>query len=73
MTYRFYATHGSWSSGQTGGGRDISGRLPTLDTKWTAPDELEEIGDGLDVTLFIIQRDERGGQSWTQSCVHVQP
>lgn len=73
MSYHFYATHGSWSKGQTGGGRDPSGTLPTLNTKWTAPDDLEDIGAGLDVALYIIQRDERGGQSWTQSCVHVQP
>lgn len=73
MTYSFFSTHGSWTSGQTGGHRDISGKLPILNTSWRAPRDADEIGEGLDVSLFIIQRDERGGQSWAQSCVRVLP
>jgi hypothetical protein len=73
LRYDFFATEGSYSKGQSGGERDISGTLPTLDTRWKAPSKTEIVGTGLDVSLFIIQRDERGGQSWIQSCVHVMP
>jgi hypothetical protein len=73
MTYSFFSTEGKWSKAQSGGPRDISGTLPTLDTAWTAPSETDVVGTGLDVTLYVIQRDERGGQSWTQSCVRVVP
>lgn len=73
LTYSFFSTEGKWTKGESGGARDVSGRLPTLDTAWTAPSKAEEVGSGLDVSLFIIQRDERGGQSWSQSCVRVVP
>jgi hypothetical protein len=73
LRYRFFATAGKWSKGESGGSRDISGSLPTLDTTWTAPSKPELVGSGLDVSLYIIQRDERGGQSWYQSCVRVVP
>lgn len=73
LRYSFFATEGSFNKGETGGDRDISGILPTLDTRWTAPSKAEVVGTGLDVELYIIQRDERGGQSWTQGCVRVRP
>ncbi len=73
MTYSFFSTEGKWSKGESGGHRDASGKLPTLDTAWTAPSNPDVVGAGLDVTIYIIQRDERGGQSWTQSCVRVLP
>ncbi len=73
LNYRFYATEGSWGNSSSGGARDISGMLPPLDARWTAPSEAEEIGDGLDITVYVIQRDERGGQSWVQSCLRVVP
>ncbi len=73
LRYSFFATEGKWSKGESGGGRDISGKLPTLNTSWTAPRKPEVVGEGIDVSLFIIQRDERGGQSWAQSCVRVVP
>jgi len=73
LNYRFYATFGSWSRGSTGGERDIGGSLPPLDTRFTAPSDPGIIGSGLDVDVYIIQRDERGGQSWMQSCLRVVP
>ena len=73
IDYQFFSTAGSWSRDRSGGGRDLSGLLPPTDTKWTAPSDAELIGNGLDISLFVIQRDERGGQSWLQSCVRVVP
>jgi hypothetical protein len=73
LSYQFYATAGGFSPFTTGGPKDLVGNEPPLDTVWTAPDEADEIGAGLDVDLYIVQRDERGGQSWIQSCVRVVP
>ncbi len=73
LTYAWYATAGEWSRENSGGPRDIVGNGPPLDSTWTAPDKAEEIGDGLDVGFWFVQRDERGGQSWYQSCAHVAP
>ncbi len=71
LRYAWYATHGDWSANNTGGPRDFAGNDPPLDSTWTAP-AADEIGaDGLDVSLWLVQRDERGGLAWYQSCVHV--
>jgi hypothetical protein len=71
LSYQFYATAGNWSRFSSGGQRDSAGNQPPLDSRWTAPDDLEAIGDGLDVQLWIVVRDERGGQAWYPSCAHV--
>ncbi len=73
LDYRFFATNGRWSPSRSGGGRDLSGALPPLEVRWRAPDNLNVIGDGLDVVLYGVQRDERGGQSWVRSCLRVEP
>lgn len=73
ISYRFYATHGGFTKGSTGGPRDVVGNVPTLDTEWTAPSDSDVVGEGIEVSLFIVWRDERGGQSWLQSCVRVAP
>jgi len=70
LRYQWLATDGSWSRGETGGERDASGMVPPLDNKWRAPDDLEE---PTRVTLWMIQRDERLGLSWFESCVVVDP
>lgn len=70
LTYSWYATHGRWSSEVTGGPRDLAGNAPEVASEWTAPSET----DGpLDVSLWLVQRDERGGLSWYESCVQVDP
>jgi hypothetical protein len=73
MRYAWYATAGDWRREESGGPRDFAGNQPPLDTTWTADIAEEELGDGLDVPLWMIQRDERGGQSWYESCLHVTP
>jgi len=73
LRYQWHATAGDWSRFETGGTTDAVGNQPPLDTRWTAPDDLEEIGDGLDVAMWIVQRDERGGQAWYETCARVVP
>lgn len=73
LTYSWFATHGSWSSGSTGGPKDFAGNIPLLETEWTAPSDPAVIGNWLDVSLWVVQRDERGGASWRETCVRVLP
>jgi hypothetical protein len=73
LRYQWLATAGKFSRRNSGGELDSVGNAPPLDSRWTAPDDPAEIGDGLEVRLWIIQRDERGGQSWVESCVRVVP
>jgi hypothetical protein len=68
-TYQWLATAGSWNRGDTGGPRDASGMFPPLDSTWTAPD----VTAPTDVSLWLIQRDERLGAAWFESCVRVTP
>ncbi len=72
LSYYWLATSGGWSRGQSGGPRNAVGAEPPLDTIWQAP-SAEIIGEGASVDLWIIQRDERGGQAWYQSCVKLEP
>ena len=73
LTYAWYATHGRWQREVSGGPKDLAGNVPPLDSEWTAPDDPDEIGDGLDVPIWVVQRDERGGLSWRETCVRVEP
>lgn len=66
LRYAWFATAGSFSSGNTGGPTDAFGNDPPLFTKWTAPEEPAT------VRLWVVQRDERGGTFWTERCVVVQ-
>jgi hypothetical protein len=70
LTYQWFATAGSWSRDGTGGPRDASGMFPPLGSTWTAP---ADITADTDVSLWLIQRDERLGQAWFESCVRVTP
>ena len=71
-TYQFTAGAGGFSSGMTGGPRDIAGNPAPLFTDWRAP-KGDDVGAGIDVPLWIVQRDERLGSTWYESCVHVHP
>lgn len=73
LVYTWYATHGAWESEQTGGPKDLAGNEPEVASTWTTPRNPEVIGDGLDVPIWVVQRDERGGQSWIETCVRVTP
>jgi hypothetical protein len=70
LRYGWFATDGSWTRGETGGERDPSGTFPPLDTKWNAPDDLDE---PTEVSMWMLQHDERLGLAWFESCVLVEP
>jgi hypothetical protein len=70
LTYQWLATAGNFTAGRTGGPRDAFGNPAPLFTDWVAPDA-EDLEGTTDVDLWIIQRDERLGLRWYQSCVRV--
>jgi hypothetical protein len=73
LSYQWLTTAGGWNRFESGGDRDLAGNIPPLDSTFKAPRDADEIGDQLDVQLWIVQRDERGGQAWYQSCARVLP
>jgi hypothetical protein len=73
LTYRWFAGAGNWRTGATGGPRDLAGNEPRLDNSWRAPRDPDVVGDGLDVPIWIVQRDERAGLSWYETCARVSP
>jgi hypothetical protein len=72
LTYQWLASAGSLSSGSTGGPRDVAGNPAPLFTDYKAP-KAEDLSGPTDVSLWIIQRDERLGAAWYESCVRVVP
>jgi len=72
LTYQWLAGAGGYSSGSTGGGRDVSGNYPPLFTDYRAP-RTEDLAGPTDVPLWIVQRDERLGARWYESCLRVVP
>ncbi|CAN5693363.1 hypothetical protein BH11MYX3_BH11MYX3_14450 [soil metagenome] len=72
LTYQWIASAGGFSSGSTGGPRDITGNPPPLFSDWRAPNA-EDLAGPTDIELWIIQRDERLGVTWYQSCIRVVP
>jgi hypothetical protein len=73
LSYDWFAGAGKFSDGSTGGPIDAFGNMPPLDSKWTAPTDPKDVGNGVDLSLYIVQRDERLGEAWYESCVHVHP
>jgi hypothetical protein len=72
LTYQWIAGAGGFSSGSTGGPRDVSGNPAPLQSDYKSPPADELIGP-TDVTLWIVQRDERLGVHWYEACVRVVP
>ncbi|MDB4962096.1 MAG: hypothetical protein JWP01_2095 [Myxococcales bacterium] len=72
LTYQWLASAGGFSRGSTGGTRDIAGNFPELFTEYRAP-TAGDLDGPLDVQLWIIQRDERYGLTWYESCVRIVP
>ena len=72
LTYQWLATAGSLSRGSTGGPRDAVGNPAELFTDYRAP-AAAELSGPLDVSLWIVQRDERLGAEWYEACVRVVP
>jgi hypothetical protein len=72
LTYQWLAGAGSWSSGNTGGPRDpVSGNPAPLFSDFRAPtaDQLAEAVT--DIPIWVVQRDERLGAAWYETCVRV--
>ena len=72
LTYQWTAGMGSFSSGDTGGPRDVTGNAPPLFTDWKAP-SAKDLDGPTDVTLWLVQRDERLGVHWYETCIRVVP
>ncbi len=72
LTYQWTATAGGFSDGTTGGPRDPFGNPSPTFTTWTAP-KASSLDGPTDVSLWVVQRDERYGVAWYESCVRVVP
>lgn len=72
LTYQWLAGAGGFSSGSTGGGRDFSGSPAPLFTEYRAP-RAEDLDGPTDIPLWVVQRDERLGARWYETCIRVVP
>jgi hypothetical protein len=72
LTYQWLAAAGGFSSGSTGGPRDFSGNPAPLFTDYRAP-RADDLSGVTDIPLWIIQRDERLGAVWYETCIRVVP
>jgi hypothetical protein len=72
LTYQWLASSGGFSSGMTGGPRDVAGNPAPLFTDYKAP-PAKDLDGPTDVQLWIVQRDERLGAAWYEACVRVVP
>lgn len=77
LTYEWLATSGHFSAGSTGGPRDLAGNPAPLFTDWTAPTTIYGTETPLpgptDVSIWVVQRDERLGSQLHELCVRVVP
>jgi hypothetical protein len=72
ISYQWVAGAGSLSKGDTGGPHDAFGNPAPLFTDFTSP-STDEITDPTTVAMWIVQRDERLGEAWFETCFHVTP
>jgi len=72
LTYQWIAGAGGFSSGSTGGPRDVSGNPAPLQSDYKSP-AADELMGPTDVTIWIVQRDERLGVHWYEACIRVVP
>jgi hypothetical protein len=72
LTYQWTAAAGGFSDGSTGGPHDPFGNEPPLFSDWTAP-AAKDLDGPTDVSIWIVQRDERLGAVWYESCIRVVP
>jgi len=72
LTYQWLAAAGSYSSGSTGGPRDFTGNPAPLFSDFRAP-RAEDLTGVTDIPIWIVQRDERLGAAWYESCIRVRP
>jgi hypothetical protein len=72
LSYQWTAGAGEFSDGDTGGPRDPFGNVPPLFSDWKAP-KASDLNGMTDFPLWIVQRDERLGEHWYESCARVMP
>lgn len=73
ISYQWNATQGSFSSGSTGGPVDLFGNPAPLFTDWTTPAPSDINNQVTNVPLWLVQRDDRLGEAWFESCIQVTP
>lgn len=69
LTYQWVVSRGQLSRGNSGGPRDRFGNAPSLFTDFTAP----RPDAATDIRMWLVQRDERLGAAWFETCVRVTP
>lgn len=69
LTYQWVVNRGELSRGDTGGPHDRFGNPATLFTDFTAP----RTAQAADISMWVIQRDERLGAAWFETCFRVAP
>jgi hypothetical protein len=73
LTYQWLASAGSFSAATSGGPRDpATGDPAPLFSDFRAP-RAEDLDGVTDISIWIVQRDERLGATWYESCVRVRP
>ncbi len=78
LRYAYYATAGWFDPPETGSDVPFGG-VPSarthIESRWQPPPtrELPQDGSALAVTIWIVVRDERGGSSWVERHLLVQP
>ena len=72
LTYQWVVGGGGLSSGDTGGPHDPFGNPAPLFTDFTAP-AAKDLDGPTDISMWIVQRDERLGVAWFEACLRVVP
>jgi hypothetical protein len=77
LAYQWLGGNGHFAGGTSGGPRDLAGNPAPLFTDWRAPSTKvasdEPLDGPTDVPIWVIQRDERFGVHWYESCIRVVP
>ncbi len=77
VAYEWLGGNGHFAGGTSGGPRDFAGNPAPLFTDWRAPTTQvasdHPLAGPTDVPIWVIQRDERFGVHWYESCIRVVP
>jgi hypothetical protein len=72
LKYQWVTTGGKLSKGTTGGPHDAFGNPAPLFTDFTSP-KASDLAGPTNLSLWIVQRDERLGEAWYETCIRVVP
>jgi hypothetical protein len=76
LRYAFFATAGKFEPAETGSDRPFgaaAAERPHVESKYLPPPAAELAAGPLEVTVWIVVRDERGGSSWVERRLLVHP